>query len=109
MTTTTRPASFPDRLAHAYTALTWAKNATTPIDPATAKQLQEWNPTRYQQCLDQVALIETAIPHLTAIYTTLHDRACWRCAGTGAYGGASGYHRRGVKYCFRCNGRGYDS
>lgn len=85
-----------------YDAVTWTK----PLDPETAATLREWSPVKYAEMEDKVAAIAATLPALRAAYETLDDQACGRCSGTGEYGGASRYTRRGLRFCFDCNGHG---
>lgn len=102
------PTTFPDRLHAARTTVTYVTKAIAPMDPATVEILRAKYPTEVAKAEHTITMLTNALPYLTAILNDLEARACWKCTGTGVYAGASGYTRNGAKYCFRCNGRGYD-
>lgn len=102
----TATADFPTRYAAAWAALKLAKQQTAPMDAELIAQLKAFDAERFAACEVKVATIAATIPALQAEYDRLAELACGRCAGTGEYGGASRYCRKGVKYCFACGGSG---
>jgi hypothetical protein len=90
-----------------------ARIHTQPLAPELAKILQEHKPMEYAECMRRVAAIKETIPALDAAVEAaeaalapIEKRACWKCGGTGRYAGATNATRRGVPYCFRCDGHG---
>lgn len=70
-------------------------------------------PEAYSKCLHEMAEIMATLPALRAalveaeaVLAPLQEMACHRCDGTGRYTGATSATRRGVPYCFKCNGQG---
>lgn len=98
--------SFIADLAAARKAYYDAVNWTKPLDAETAALLQARYPEKYAETEAKVAAIAATLPALRAAYEALDDQACGRCSGTGEYGGASRYTRKGLRFCFDCNGRG---
>jgi hypothetical protein len=122
MTTQTGTGTYITRLTaartadrNARTALTQAvKNIT--IDPAFQAIAIDRDPAGWAKTLRQMADIANTIPALrtaaaeaAAALTPLNAQACWKCEGTGQYSGPTNATRRGVAYCFTCNGRGCNS
>jgi transposase len=98
--------TFPAQLAKARQALETAEGQVAPLPADLIEEMRRRFPERMVEAEAKIAEIEATIPDLRAAYEALRDRACWYCLGTGEYGGASGYTRDGIKYCFRCNGSG---
>jgi hypothetical protein len=117
MTTT---ATFPARInaarntvAEAGNALALALRQVEPMSPELHQMFVTHKPLEYAECLRKVADILATIPALREALeqaeqalAPLEDAACWKCHGTGQYAGATNARRRGVPYCFDCDGHG---
>lgn len=60
----------------------------------------------FAELLEKVAAYEATCLRLKITLFEMEKKACYRCAGSGVYAGASRYFREGVKYCFSCKGSG---
>jgi hypothetical protein len=107
MATLTATTTFPAQLTQARTVLDWAVKAAKPLPAELVEQLWAFDARRMTRCTFEVEMITRAIPHLRATFDALDARACWKCSGTGVYSGATNARRRGVPYCFTCNGAGH--
>lgn len=93
--------------SNAYQALKTAKAQTQPLDAElTARLLAHCGQERMDRMNAEVAAIAATIPALQAEYDRLDALVCSRCSGSGVYSGPSNATRRGVAYCFYCNGVG---
>ena len=101
--------SFPTRLFAAREALQTARKHTAPLPVELQERLAEFDPAGWAKAQAAVAAIEATIPGLQAAYDELDAQACYKCLGSGIYGGASRYLRNGEKYCFDCGGKGTHS
>lgn len=99
-------ATFPERYAAARKALDTAERHTRPLPDDLTAELAARYPERYAKAEREVAEIAATLPALRAEVDALAERACHRCLGTGVYGGPTNARRRGVAYCFYCNGTG---
>lgn len=93
--------------------LTQAIESST-IDADLAALALRRDPAGWAKCLREIADIVDALPALRAAWkdalktlSPLEAKACTRCNGTGQYNGPSSATRRGVAYCFGCDGRGH--
>lgn len=84
-----------------------------PISADLVQIFLEHKPVEYAQCLRRVADIAATLPALrTAVVDAevalapIEKLACHRCSGTGRYDGPTNATRRGVPYCFYCDGHG---
>jgi uncharacterized protein HemY len=112
-------ATFPARIAAARTAVTQTHAALAtalqhvqPPTPDLHKLFLD-RPESYAKALRQMADILDSLPALRDAAAAadealkpLEEQACWKCHGTGEYAGATNARRRGVPYCFDCDGHG---
>ena len=98
--------------AQARKALDTALMQVKPLNPEV-HDLFVTKPEMYAKCLRQQADIMDTLPVLRAAVTEaeaalapVEAKACWKCGGTGRYAGPTNATRRGVPYCFKCDGNG---
>lgn len=94
-------------------ALTTALKHVQPPTPEVHELFVNRDPSAYAKALRKMADILETIPALrTAAQSALdalselEKQACHRCNGTGRYSGPTNATRRGVPYCFYCDGHG---
>lgn len=112
--------TFPARIAAARHTLTAARaerdKVLAQVKPLSPEMHAVFvtKPEDYAKCLRRQADLMDTLPALHAAVTTaeqalspLEKRACWKCRGTGTYTAPTSAYRRGVPYCFDCNGAGH--
>ena len=100
-------------VSQARTALDKATSHVAPPTPEMHALFMQ-RPEAYAECLRKMADILATIPSLReslksseAILAELEKVACYRCNGSGRYEGPTNATRKGVPYCFYCDGHGY--
>jgi hypothetical protein len=112
-------ATFAETYAAARTAETLASKvlrratANATIDPVIQSLALDRDPAGWAKVLTAAAEAAASLPALRTQAAAAAERvavlavhACGRCDGSGQYSGPTNATRRGVPYCFYCNGTG---
>jgi hypothetical protein len=99
-------------LAAAREELRLAELHVQPLRPDLLELFQT-KPDVFKTYQERVAAIEATLPALRSAVATaevalepLQAKACWKCDGTGRYNAPTRAMRKGVPYCFKCDGHG---
>lgn len=78
-----------------------------PLPPAMLAWARENSPANAALAEASVADAAEKLAAAQERLAELEACACQRCDGRGEYAGASRYQRRGVRFCFACDGSGH--